>query len=194
MPHKQKDNEQKKSEEQPKDEKKVTHEIPKEKPITSENDKITQLEETLSKAKQEAEENFKRLQRSVADFQNLKKQTEAEKMEFAKFANASLILSLLEVCDDLERAIGTTPEDIVKTEWYKGILLVRQNFYKKLEQEGLKRIETKGQKFDPNFHEALLYQESSEIQPEHILSEAKTGYILGNKVIRHSQVIVSKGK
>lgn len=157
-------------------------------------EKIKQLEQELEKVKLTADEHFKSLQRAVADFQNLKKQTVAEKTEFVKFANASLVLNLLEVFDDLERAINSTPEEITKSDWYKGILLVRQNFLNKFEKEGLKRMQVMGQKFDPNLHEALMYQQSSDIQPEHIISEVKGGFLLGDKVLRPAQVIVSKGK
>ena len=144
--------------------------------------------------KNQADEYFKQLQRAVADFQNLKKQTEAEKQAFVKFANAALILSLLDVFDDIERAIANTPKEIVTTDWYKGVLLVRQNFWKNLEKEGVKRMETIGKHFDPNFHEALMYQETQEIEPEHIVSEAKAGYLIGDKILRPAQVIVSKSK
>lgn len=161
---------------------------------STKKEQLAQLEQELQKTREQADEHFKRLQRAVADYQNFKKQTEAEKAAFIQFANATLLLSLLEILDDLERAVANTPDEILKTEWYKGVLLVRQNFIKKLEKEGIKPMAVIGQKFDPAFHEALIYQPSEEIAAEHIISEAKTGYLLGDKMLRPAQVIVSKGK
>lgn len=162
--------------------------------IKPETDKLQNLEQELVKANKQAEDNFKALQRAVADFQNLKKQTAAEKADFIKFAAVNVILDLLSVLDDLDLAIKNTPLEVLKTEWYKGIIMIRQNFWKKLEKQGLKQMVTIGQKFNPASHEALLYQESAEVKPEHIISEIKGGYLLENKVIRPAQVIVSKGK
>ncbi|MEI6221635.1 MAG: nucleotide exchange factor GrpE [bacterium] len=152
------------------------------------------LEAELEKAKQKSEEHYKRLLRSVADYQNLKKQVETERADFAQYATSGLLLSLLDVLDDMERAITSVPETVSSLEWFKGLLLVRQNFWKQLEKEGLERFESVGKIFTPDLHEALLYQESEQVPQDHIINEAKPGYKLGEKVLRHAQVIVSKGK
>jgi molecular chaperone GrpE len=157
------------------------------------NPQIVELEEKITLLQQEKDEIFARLQRSSADYQNLKKQNEAEKAEWIRFANGKLLLDLIEVLDNLERAVHSVPEEILQSEWYKGFVLAKTSLDNLIKKEGLERIECVMKIFDPTQHEAILYQESPDVEPEHILSEVKAGYSLQGKIVRPAQVIVSKG-
>jgi len=132
----------------------------------------------------EKEEDILRLR---ADFENYRKQLNREKEEFAKIANEKLITQLLDVVDNFERAIST----INDKETMKGIKMVYRQFYKILEENGLKKIEALGKKFDPYYHEVLMREESDK-EDGTIIEEFQTGYMLKEKVIRHSKVKVAK--
>ena len=140
--------------------------------ILAEKEAIHAEKEMIIKEKEDI---FTRLQRALADYQNLKKQNEAEKMEWVRFANGKLLLDLIEVLDNLERAVHSVPESILQSEWYKGFVLAKTSLDTLIKKEGLERMNCVQKPFDPTLHEAILYQESPDVQPEHILSEVKAG-------------------
>ncbi len=117
-----------------------------------------------------------------AEFENYQKQLDRDKEQFAGLANEGLIKELLCVVDDLERAAENGDE---------GIGLIHKNFLKVLEGNGLMRIDCVGKKFDPHYHEALC-QEDSEQEEGTVLEELQPGYMLKDKVIRHSKVRIAK--
>jgi len=117
-----------------------------------------------------------------ADFENYRKQLDKEKEQFAGLANEGLIKDLLNIVDDLERAAEMGEE---------GIGLIHKNFFKVLESNGLRRIECIGEKFDPYYHEVMC-QEESDKEEGTVLEELQPGYILKDKVIRHSKVKIAK--
>ncbi|RLI92745.1 MAG: nucleotide exchange factor GrpE [Candidatus Altiarchaeales archaeon] len=132
----------------------------------------------------EKEEDILRLR---ADFENYRKQLDREKEEFARMANEKLITQLLDVVDNFERAIPTIKDE----ETMKGIKMVYRQFYKILEENGLKKIDALGKKFDPYYHEVLMREESDK-EDGTIIEEFQPGYMLKEKVIRHSKVKVAK--
>jgi len=129
-------------------------------------------------------------QRSQADFINFKKRAEQEKAEFAKFANSALMSSLLPIIDDFERALENVPANARNAGWLEGIKLIYQKLMAVLENQGLSRIEAKGADFDPNFHEAVLYEEGEEGK---VLEELQKGYMLHDRLLRPTMVKVGKG-
>lgn len=141
-----------------------------------------ELEKELNENKKLAEEYLDNLKRLKAEFENYQKRIEKEKSEFAKFASESLILKLLNILDDFERALKNKPDD----EFAKGMELILQNLKKILEDEGVKMIEAKGS-FDPYKHEAVAHEECEENK---ILEEFQRGYLLHDKVIRPTKVKV----
>ncbi len=149
-------------------------------------EKEKQLEEETKKAK----EYLDHLQRLQAEFDNFRKRTEQEKQYIIKQANSELIQKLLVILDSFELAFKTQKKD---DEFSKGIKLIFSEIYTILEKEGLKKIECLGKKFDPNFHEVMLQEESDEEEGT-IIEELQKGYLLNDKVIRFSKVKVSKGK
>lgn len=133
------------------------------------------------------------LQRVQADFENFRKRSQKEKEEFAKYANTDLILRILPILDNFKLALLHQPKDLKKNEWAHGIWHIEKQLQQVLSEEGVQKIPTEGQRFDPNLHEAI--EEVQSDAPAHqIVEEVLAGYILGDKVIRHAKVKVSKGK
>ena len=137
----------------------------------------------------ELEELRDRLLRQAAEFDNYRKQLEREKHEFMKCSNEKLIIELLEVADNFERAL---PELKKKDgEACAGMEMIYRQLMRILEKSGVKTIDAMGHNFDPYLHEAFMQQESEKPDGT-ILEELQKGYMLRQKVIRHSKVKVSK--
>ncbi|MBL7057092.1 nucleotide exchange factor GrpE [Candidatus Woesearchaeota archaeon] len=128
------------------------------------------------------------LQRVQAEFENYKKRTEAECTEFKKYAETDLIKSFLPVLDNFELALQNKK---AQDEFVKGMELIYSQLFESLEQRGLKVIKAEGEKFDPYKHEALLTEKSTK-EPNMVLQELQKGYMVCDKVIRHTKVKVSK--
>ncbi len=173
--------------EEPKNNKKENHK--EEKIITLKESEFLQLKENAEKAV----EYWDKLLRVQADFENVRKRLEREKQDFLKFANEGIILELLNILDDLERAAGlaeTKHEDLPA--FLKGVEMIMAHLYEMLKENGVKPIDSKGKIFDPNYHEALMQVEDNNF-PEHtIVEELQKGYLLNDRVIRTAKVKVSK--
>jgi len=128
------------------------------------------------------------LQRSQAEFENYKKRVDKEKQEFVKYAKSELIQKILPTLDTFEIAFKSTSD---KEKFVKGIEMVYAQLFSLLESEGLKKIESVGKKFDPYLHEVML-KEKSDKEDGIILEELQKGYMLNDKVLRHSKVKVSE--
>ncbi len=160
-----------------------------EKIVTLKEPEYLLLKEEADKAK----EYWDKMLRLQADFENSRKRQEKERQDFLKFANVGMILELLNVLDDLERAVElaqTQHQDF--SAFLKGVEMILAHLYEMLKEHGLKPIEAAGKLFDPNFHEALMQVENKEL-PEHtVVEEMQKGYFLSDRVIRTSKVKVSK--
>ncbi|MCK4575915.1 nucleotide exchange factor GrpE [candidate division WOR-3 bacterium] len=153
---------------------------------------IEKLREELNTAHEDAKEYTNKYLRALADLDNQRKRTIKEKEEIQKYASERLILSILPVVDNFERAIDASKntEDVEKI--LDGIKLILRQLKDILEKEGLKSFECVGEKFDPYMHEAFLAIESKEHEPSTVLEEIEKGYVLRDKVIRPAKVTVSK--
>lgn len=150
------------------------------------NKKQEQLEEDLINLTTD-------LQRTRADFENYRKRVEVEKEQARAMGKVQAIMKLLPVIDNIERAIAHTPAELADNKWAQGVAGLVKNLEKSLESLNLTRIDaSKGVKFDPEFHEAIQFDEDSEGEHEVIAEELQPGYKLGNDVIRHSMVKVTK--
>jgi molecular chaperone GrpE len=140
-----------------------------------------------------ANEYWDRILRLQADFDNTRKRLDKEKHEFLKYANEGIIVELLNVLDDLERAVNLTEtkhQDLPA--FLKGVEMILSHLYEMLKENGVKPIEAQGKIFDPHLHEALMQVEDSE-KPEHtVIEELQKGYLLNDRVIRTAKVKVSK--
>lgn len=155
------------------------------------NADIDSIQNVLEEEKNKAEEYLSSWQRTQADFANYKRRTEQERSELITSANAGLILDILPIMDDMERALDSLPEASTELAWVEGIQLIYRKLQSMLGNRGLKEIQAAGQVFDPHFHEAVAYEEGGE--EGIIVRETQKGYILGDRVLRPSLVTVGKG-
>lgn len=151
---------------------------------------IEELKGALEEEEKKAKEYYSYLQRVQADFENLKKRVEREREEFVRYANEDLIVKLLEVLDNLERAIQIESENVSR----EGIEKIYKHMLSVLESSGVKQINALGEKFDPFRHEALMTVNSEDDDDETIVEEFQKGYTLHSKVIRPSKVKVVKNQ
>ena len=150
------------------------------------------IEQLLAEREQEAKDNYDKWLRSVAEFENFKKRHEREKAEFMRMANEMLVKDFLPVLDSLDRALQHTEQNEVPQSFIEGIELVRKGFVNVLEKHGVKVIDALGERFDPNFHEAVMQQENPDVEDNTVLYETQKGYMLHDRLLRPSMVIVSK--
>jgi molecular chaperone GrpE len=133
------------------------------------------------------------LQRTRADFENYRKRVEVEKTTARNHGQASAILKLLPVIDNIERAIAHTPAELQDNKWAQGVAGLVKNLEKSLEGLNLKRIDAApGVHFDPELHEAIQFDEEAEGEHEVIAEELQPGYLLGGQPIRHAMVKVTR--
>jgi molecular chaperone GrpE len=149
-------------------------------------DVTTELEQQVGELTQD-------LQRTRADFENYRKRVEAEKSAIRDAGQASAILKLLPVIDNIERAVAYTPEELKDNKWVQGIAGLTKNLDKSLESLNLKRIDaTEGAEFNPELHEAIQFDEEAEGDKEVIAKELQAGYTLNGHAIRHAMVQVTR--
>ena len=159
----------------------------KEKAETEAEDKAEKEAETEGEAVEDEALNTKYL-RLMADFQNYKRRTEKEKNDIYAFANEKIVSELLNVIDNFERALdaGNDGDSFVE-----GMNLIFKQLQGVLEKAGVVEIEALGQDFDPNFHHAVLTEDSTEYESGKVTAVLQKGYLLNNKVIRPSMVKVA---
>jgi len=167
-------------------------EEPRSDAVNSDNSStISATEKVLAEIKTKAEANLAGWQRAQADFANYKKRSEQEKEEIVRFANAGLVLKILPILDDFERAIDSIHEDLAKHNWTDGIKIIERKLRSTLEAQGLSPIKAVGEPFDPRLHDAVRQEKG----PEGIVvAEAARGYKFLDRVIRPSQVAVGMGE
>lgn len=129
--------------------------------------------------------------RKMAEFENYKKRVAQDQVELIKYSNEKLIKDLLPIIDDFERALNFSKEELKNNSILQGVEMVYSKLMKILASYGLKKIEALNQPFDFNCHEALLQVPKNDVKPLTVLEEVEKGYMLNDKVIRHSKVIVS---
>jgi molecular chaperone GrpE len=148
-------------------------------------------EQALVDDKKKAEEYLAKWQRAQADFINLKRRNEQEKGEIFKIANAELARSILPSLDDLTRALEHIEAPTVEDSWVEGIRLIERKLKTSLESQGIQEIKALGEKFDPNLHAAAMHSKGPEGV---VIQEIQKGYILHDRVIRPSMVVVGNGE
>jgi molecular chaperone GrpE len=152
-------------------------------------DEFEALKKQLEENQAQAAEYKDGWQRAVADFQNYKRRTDAEKAETYQNAVGSIVRRYLPILDDLERALAARPADLA---WADGVELIYRKLQTILEAEGVKRIEAEGQMFDPNFHEAISQEPAEGYESGQVTAIVQNGYMLGERVIRPAMVRVAQ--
>ena len=172
-------------------------EIADESPVEEEvcEDEVSCLEAKLAETEQKMAEYLDGWQRCQATFTNFRRRTEAEQVSFRSVANAALLTRLLSVADDFTRAFQALPDDLAGQAWLDGIRLIQRKVDGILEAENVKPIEIEsGDAFDPLYHQAILYQEVDGFEEGQIVAEVERGYILSERVLRPSSVVVAKAQ
>ena len=153
----------------------------------------SEAEDSLAAAKQEAADYYDRLLRLSAEFENYKKRSNRELADFRKFANEQIIKDLLGVIDNLERAIASAADQEGNAgSITEGVELTLKEILKILEKNGVTVIAAEGEAFDPTYHQAVMQQETPDQPPNTVIQEMQKGYLLHNRLLRHSMVAVSK--
>ncbi|MBE7518585.1 MAG: nucleotide exchange factor GrpE [Thermoflexaceae bacterium] len=147
------------------------------------------LEQQLTAEREKADSYYRNWQRSAADFANYKKRVEQEKSKSAEFVNAALVINLLPVYDDLERAVSTVDAHLAGLNWVQGVIAIQRKFQQMLEAMGVNEIAAAGETFDPNRHEAVGKQTGDDGKVLHVVQK---GYQIGDRVIRPAMVIVGE--
>ncbi len=163
-------------------------------PLTKkEGGKEKREKENLLKELQEknelAEKYFSMLQRLQAEFENYKKRAERERSDYIEQANAGLILKLLPVLDNFERALSTESKNV--DSFREGVAMIFSQLQTILGMEGLSPIHAVGEEFDPYYHEAVLTA-CGEYEDDTVIEEFEKGYLFKNRVLRPSKVKVGK--
>ncbi|MDQ2941634.1 MAG: nucleotide exchange factor GrpE, partial [Chloroflexota bacterium] len=153
-------------------------------------ERAERLQRELDEARQQSEEHVHNWQRTAADFANYKRRTDEERSALGEFAKALLITKLLGVLDDFDRALESIPDEVHEG-WVEGIRLVERKLRGVLESEGVTQIEALGQPFDPNLHEAVVHEETTDYPDNQVIAELQRGYRLRDRVIRPALVKVA---
>ncbi len=154
-------------------------------------DDLTSLQEQVSRLKEEAAHHYDQYLRSVADIDNLRKRTAREKEEYLRFASLPVLKKILPVVDDLERALQMSEGNNDYDTLYKGLEMITRRMHEIVAEEGVQTIEAVGQPFDPQYHQPLAVEASSEHPENTVIEELQKGYVLHGRVIRPSLVKVS---
>ena len=154
---------------------------------------ISQLQEEVAQSKD-------RLLRLAADMENLRKRTDREKAEATLYAATNFARDLLSVSDNLRRALEALPQDErehageIEKNLIAGVEVTERELSNVFQRHGIRRLETIGQKFDPNFHQAIYEVPTSEKPPGIVMQEMQAGYAVGDRCLRPAMVGVSKAE
>ncbi len=148
------------------------------------------LSEQLEAEKQRSQSYLASWQRAAADYQNFKRRVEQEREDLARLASGALIVNLLPIVDDMERALQSVDSHLAGLTWVDGVRLIYRKFQALLEINGVEEILAEGRSFDPTMHEAVMFGEGDE---GNVLSVVQKGYRLGGRVIRPAMVVVGRG-
>lgn len=139
-----------------------------------------------------------RLVRSLAEMENLRKRTAREIVDSRQYAVTSFARDMLNVADNLKRAVAAVPAELrsgdnkaVKA-FLEGVEVTERGLEQTLSKFGVKTIDAKGEKFNPEFHQAMYEVESADVPPGAVADVVQTGYVIGERVLRPAMVAVAK--
>lgn len=162
---------------------------------TPEEDNAPEAENTEEKAEEKTEEKAddgnEKYVRLMAEFQNYKKRVAKEKNDIREYATEKLVMELLPVLDNFERALAASAEDD-PAGYAKGMELIFTQMVTELQKSGLAEVEAEGQDFDPTKHNAVMTEENEALESGKVSKVLQKGYALNDKVIRPSMVAVTK--
>lgn len=150
---------------------------------------VEKLKKEIKEKEEQLKEHIETLQRLQAEFENYSKRVEKENNDFKRYVKSELIKKMLPILDSFELALKNHQD---KEKFMKGVEMIYAQLFQILEEEGLRKIESVGKKFDPFFHEVLMTEHNKEKEDDEISEELQKGYMLNNKVLRYSKVKVNK--
>jgi molecular chaperone GrpE len=159
------------------------------KDLKEKDESIKDLKKEIEEKDQKIDDYHSSIQRLQADFENYKKRTEKNMSEYIKYANEGLILQIIDIYEDLERALKS---DEKGENLKEGVELIYKNLKEVLKKQGLAEIPAKGEKFDPFKHEALMAEKHEDYENGMVTEELAKGYLLNDKVIKCAMVKVCK--
>lgn len=145
-------------------------------------------------ADQQLSDHDNRYLRLMADFDNFRKRTVRERVELYQRANEDIIEEILPVLDHLDLAVKSAEKHNVEVAVLDGFRLVAEQLLSALRKSGLTPIDSDGQQFDPGQHEAIAHLPSDTVPENKVMTQVRRGYMLGGKMLRAAQVVVSSGK
>ncbi|MFO7782462.1 MAG: nucleotide exchange factor GrpE [Spirochaetia bacterium] len=160
--------------------------------VSGADDEVAQLRARVQELEHENSELKDQYLRKQADFENFRKRMTREKADAIAYANKQLLLDILQIIDDFERAIKSAEESRDFDSFHEGVALIEKQFTSMLERKwGLKRFDSEGEVFDPQKHEAVMTGEDSDHDQPVVLEDYQKGYFLNDKVLRSAKVKVS---
>jgi len=150
---------------------------------------VEKLKNEIKRKEDELKEHVETMQRLQAEFENYCKRVEKESHAFKRYAKGELIKKLLPILDSFELAFRNNQD---KEKFMKGIEMIYAQLFQTLEDEGLRKIEALGKKFDPYFHEVLMTEHDKEKEEDIVTEELQKGYIINEAVLRYSKVKINK--
>ncbi|KPU44126.1 protein GrpE [Oxobacter pfennigii] len=159
--------------------------------ITNALDEIKVLKEELAKKEKEVKEYMELAQRARAEFENYRKRASKEREQLYADITGDLIVKILPVIDNLERAMQSSSEGIDAKSLLEGITMIMNQFKDILSKEGLEEVEALNQQFDPNIHNAVMHVEDENFGDNTVVEVFQKGYKIKDKVLRHSMVKVA---
>lgn len=149
------------------------------------------LEAELTAAKAEAKQHYDAMLRARADFTNYKKRVERERADISERAVLDVMKAVLPIIDDFERSLENVPEELKDTPWVEGTAAIERKLKKLLETYDIEPIDPVGEPFDPDKHQGLGVDESSDMESGHVTATLQKGYVKDDKVLRPALVRVA---
>ncbi len=145
-----------------------------------------------SEAEKKAEESRDQMLRLRADFENTKKRLEREKQEAIRFANEKLLIEVLPIMDNLDRAMASLAEGHDPEKVKEGLKIAQGELHDVLEEHGVQVVKSVGELFDPKFHEAVAVTDDKNVKDGMIVEEIQRGYLLNGRLLRPSRVKIAQ--
>lgn len=157
------------------------------------DEQLTNIEQKVAELEAQVKDWQDKFLRKAAEFENYKRRAENDQLSLINYAAESIIAKLLPVVDDFERSLAHIGEiNNNNKAVIEGIKLVYEKLLKVLTEQGVKKMQVKGEPFNVDFHDALMQRKDDSVPPHTVLEEIESGYIYRDKVIRHAKVIVSE--
>lgn len=150
---------------------------------------IKKLKKNLEEERLQAQGYLEGWQRAKADYINREREIEKERESWIKFSNSRLISDFLHLLDSFNQCLKHLPKDSKDKEWFQGVVQIKKQFEDFLKVQGVEKIKTVGESFDPNYHEAVDRVPSEDFQ-NIIVNEVQAGYKIGERVIRTAKVVI----